>query len=570
MAALLGIEKVGQRTSRTKLPGQPIGRLLAAVVLAVLLPVVAFSGAVVWHLAERAGDHLRQDTEGHARHIAASLDVFLAGLIATAQSIAKNPSLEDGDLATFHRVARSTASAIEGNVSLRDGHSRQVVNSGTPLGEAPPSRTSLADEDAEVARNGGPVVSRAYRGITDPRWFIAVVVPASLRGEPGYFLSLAVPIEHVRAALDPIARPPAGFVAGIVDGHGTFVGRWPGGSNWAGQPSTFRAEGAGAVELSGVGANGVPSRLFSHPSRISGWRAGVIGPEAVLTAPVRNALWLLALLGVVALGAGLGGAWLAARRIADAARALRAAGVALEVDQPVPPLSTPVRELNAVGEALGAVARERRLRSAHRELLIAELNHRVKNNLAIVHALAVQTLRSGGSRAEAEATLSARLKALASAHDLLTRENWESAEVREVVASAIAPIAAGRAGQITMQGDPTLLPPRVALALTMALHELTTNALKYGALSTEEGRVSVAWLTLSDGVLRLEWKETGGPLVKFPERRGFGSNLLTRGVARDLGGTVQVLYEPFGVVCLVTARITATKEFRAEILAGAV
>jgi two-component sensor histidine kinase len=318
------------------------------------------------------------------------------------------------------------------------------------------------------------------------------------------------------------------------------------------------------VQVGGLSVTGAPSYLFSHSSSISAWRAGVTVPDTALKAPVRNVLLLLALIGAVAVGAGLVGAWIAARRISGAVSALRAAGVALEADEPVSPLATPVQELNAVGEALSAAARERRNRAAQRELLISELNHRVKNNLAVVHALAVQTLRSDGSREEVEAALSARLKALATAHDLLTRENWDGAEIREVVEGAITPIAAGRAEQIILRGDPTLLPPRVALGLTMALHELSTNALKYGALSTAGGRVCITWLTLSDGVLRLEWKESGGPPVRAPERMGFGSKLLTRGVARDLGGKVEVVYEPRGVVCLITANLTSSKETRAQ------
>jgi hypothetical protein len=142
--------------------GQPIRHHLAALVFAVLLPVLTFSGGVVWHLAETSGDHLREHAEESAHNTVASLDVILAGLIATAQSTANNPALNDGDISTFHRVAVTAAAAVDGNISLRGGHSRQIVNSGVPFGEALPSQASFADEHVEVARTA----ARSYRAFT--------------------------------------------------------------------------------------------------------------------------------------------------------------------------------------------------------------------------------------------------------------------------------------------------------------------------------------------------------------------------------------------------------------------
>ncbi|SFS84013.1 HWE histidine kinase domain-containing protein [Methylobacterium sp. yr668] len=197
----------------------------------------------------------------------------------------------------------------------------------------------------------------------------------------------------------------------------------------------------------------------------------------------------------------------------------------------------------------------------HLLLLIHELNHRVKNTLATVQSIAAQSLRGleGAEADAARAAFEARLLALARVHDVLTRESWEGAELSAVVADAIRPLEAGdgRASRFQVQGPALRLPPRLALSIAMALHELGTNAVKYGALSTEGGTVEIAWTVrrLDEMQLSLRWSERGGPPVKKPTRTGFGSRLIERSLARELAGEVVLSYEPTGVVCTIDAPV---------------
>ena len=197
----------------------------------------------------------------------------------------------------------------------------------------------------------------------------------------------------------------------------------------------------------------------------------------------------------------------------------------------------------------------------HLILLINELNHRVKNTLATVQSIALQSLRGleGAQADAARAAFEARLLALARAHDVLTRESWEGAEIGAVVGDAIRPLEAG-AGQrsrFIVSGPPLRLPPRLALSIAMALHELGTNAVKYGALSREGGQVRIAWTVERGSEIRLtlRWSESGGPPVEPPVRTGFGSRLIERSLARELAGEVELLYEPGGVVCTIKAPV---------------
>jgi two-component sensor histidine kinase len=211
---------------------------------------------------------------------------------------------------------------------------------------------------------------------------------------------------------------------------------------------------------------------------------------------------------------------------------------------------------NDAGETIGFVKvlrdrTEQRRAEEHQELLINELNHRVKNTLTTVQSLANQTLKGDHASAETRETFEGRLFALARAHDVLTREKWEGAELREVLAEVVAPYLRQGPERVTMEGPPLLLSPSATLALAMAIHELATNAGKYGALTVPSGSVRISWAVNADGQFHLRWQESGGPAVSAPARKGFGTRLIERNLAQTLGARVDLVYEPTGVVCTI-------------------
>jgi PAS domain S-box-containing protein len=185
----------------------------------------------------------------------------------------------------------------------------------------------------------------------------------------------------------------------------------------------------------------------------------------------------------------------------------------------------------------------------HRELLVQELNHRVKNTLAVVQSFANQTF-AGHGRDEQVEVFSGRLQALAKAHDLLTQEAWEKASLRDIVRSAFEACAV-EPSRYEVTGPRVTLPPGKAVTFAMALHELCTNAIKYGALSSEAGRVEVRWTRTKDAEdrLRLTWRESGGPRVEPPTTKGFGSRMIRMAVAMERGGELRTDYRPEGLVC---------------------
>lgn len=188
-------------------------------------------------------------------------------------------------------------------------------------------------------------------------------------------------------------------------------------------------------------------------------------------------------------------------------------------------------------------------------LLTNELNHRVKNTLATVQSIVNQTLRGAADVEAARRTVNARLLALAGAHDLLTARAWAGADLADLVTRVVAPFPAS---QILLDGPSLVVLPTQALALSLALHELATNAAKYGALSRPEGRVEICWIVRDDEV-DLSWRESGGPLVAPPSRRGFGSRLIEH-ASRDMAGRFRLEFDPAGVRCRISAALAANDE----------
>lgn len=194
-------------------------------------------------------------------------------------------------------------------------------------------------------------------------------------------------------------------------------------------------------------------------------------------------------------------------------------------------------------------------------MLIDELNHRVKNTLATVQSIVFQALRTASADpGSIHQAIESRLLALSRSHDLLTREDWKSAGLRDIINDALEPFTASGSGRVVLHGSNVRFAPKAALALGIAFNELATNAAKYGALSVDAGTVDIKWTlkaTTTGRRLMLVWREEGGPVVVAPTRKGFGTRVIERGLAHELEGQASLDYRKDGLV--VTLEIPAPK-----------
>lgn len=215
---------------------------------------------------------------------------------------------------------------------------------------------------------------------------------------------------------------------------------------------------------------------------------------------------------------------------------------------------------------VGRDVTERKKSERQTQVLLGELNHRVKNTLAVVQSLSHQTFRGNGEMTPPKVAFEGRLQALAGAHNLLTRQHWEYASMRELVQNSIAPFCSE--GRCSIEGPDFRLKPQAAVSISLAIHELATNAVKYGALSDAQGHVRVSWAREYDRFW-FEWRESGGPpLSGAPKTRGFGTRLIERTLAAELGGKVEIKFESSGLVCQLSTSDTAKVDASDEALAG--
>jgi two-component sensor histidine kinase len=218
---------------------------------------------------------------------------------------------------------------------------------------------------------------------------------------------------------------------------------------------------------------------------------------------------------------------------------------------------TPVRSAAADVTQILVISRditEQHQLEAQKQLLAGELEHRINNMLAMVVAIGKQTMRPPASLEEASDSFVSRVQALARAQAILTRTSWDGADICLVVDGALKPHRSdGNSNQFHVSGPHLELSANRALALVLALHELATNAAKYGALSAVSGRVHLHWRTDQNAQLVIEWREEGGPLVTQPKRTGFGSKMIRAMLAAEFQGQVEIEYAPTGVTCVLIA-----------------
>jgi len=218
----------------------------------------------------------------------------------------------------------------------------------------------------------------------------------------------------------------------------------------------------------------------------------------------------------------------------------------------------PLRDV--AGEIIGVIncfqdITDRKLADDRQKMLINELNHRVKNTLSTIQSIATHTFRPGFGK-EAPKFFESRLIALSRAHNVLTRESWDTADLREIIDEIVAPSCGASVERCSFSGPSVRLAPQMALTIAIALHELSTNAAKYGALSNNEGKISIDWNETgvgSDRKLWLRWVESGGPRVDAPRERGFGTRVIERSLAGEHNAKVKLEFLTSGVRCEIEA-----------------
>jgi len=481
-----------------------------------MLPLIVFAvGIAVYNYKQDRSDATRRVLE-NVRSMRLVLDSEVQRMTGGLQVLALTNSLRNDDFPNFRRIALGFLEQYGkgGLVLISDRKGRLLFSSATEDTASLPPRGNLEIVE-KVFATRTPQYSDLFTGPLNGRQVLTVEVPVLRNGEVIYDLCFSPPVSIFQDLVEK-QRPDRQWTVSLLDAKGIVFARAPNPSETFGKRASpslytemFRSNEAA---LPTVSLDGVALAAAYTRSGLTGWTVAAGVAESSLIAPLWRNIAITSLIGGILLLTGL---TFAVRMATTIAR----------------------------GEML-------------HDLLIEELNHRVKNTLALMQAIAVQTFRSASR--EERAKFEGRLGALAEAHNLLSQEKWAGSELKDVIARAVQPFLPNAPERIRMNGPAVPLSPRLAVVLSMIVHEIATNAAKYGALSNETGRVTLEWEVIADTPkprLRLIWSEIGGPPVTEPVRRGFGSRLIERSARDQLGGEATVDFLPRGVVCTVTCTL---------------
>jgi two-component sensor histidine kinase len=300
-----------------------------------------------------------------------------------------------------------------------------------------------------------------------------------------------------------------------------------------------------ALWIKAISRSGVPTYTSLLKSEKTGWTINLALPRNAIDGPLKQTAIFFATLAIVAILAGLLLSTIVASRFQQALFSLQeqVAQLGRRAILPAPP--GPVSEINHMEQELHVVGADLQGVLRQQQILIDEINHRVKNTLATVQAIVRLSVSSQTDVKQYASSLEERLHSLSAAYDLLTENNWEGAELGRLTKKIVAPYGSNR---VRVSGPPIVLKPKTALALAAVVQELSTNAAKYGALSTSTGSISIAWRAVSSSV-EFDWTESGGPEVRKPTRRGFGSQLINELFSAEVDSNIALDYAPGGVRC---------------------
>jgi two-component sensor histidine kinase len=535
------------RVFKHGVPPQRIRTFLVLFALALTLPLIGLALLAFNQLASLEEEETERRVLQVAQTLADDTDRELDRATVTLETLATSAALAQRDFAAFHEQARQALRRDKAGILLIDGTFQQLLNTravyGTPLPQTVDIETAQRVFDTKERQVSGLLI-----GAVSGQPVINVEVPIFSGEEIHYVLIMALDATRFERLLQSQRLDPQ-WITGITDNTGIILARSERHAEFVGKPlprelleqsrtarGVFRATSVAGQEI----------LRATVRSKIAGWLVSATVQLAHLEASRRRGqLFVVAMIGLtLVLGAAL--AYIFATFMARPLEAATAAAVAIGDGKHVEPVKSPLVEANTVIEALSAASLELKRREEHSAYLMRELAHRAKNQLAVVKGMALQTARQSATVGELVEQFTQRIQGLAESQDLMLRQNWQGAWLKDLVRAHLELFGASRRAEI--DGPPLFLNANAVQNIGFALHELATNASKYGALGSPRGRLLVTWRGPdADGRIRLEWAERGGPPVQKPKKQGFGCLVINDLVAQALQGTSTLEFSADGV-----------------------
>ncbi|WP_152046160.1 sensor histidine kinase [Aureimonas psammosilenae] len=511
--------------------------------IAIIVPALLFSAFLILRFSQQQAEIAHAQVSDTAEILSDSIDRELLTMITLAKALAATAVVENGDLDQFTASAR-TALAVAGTDALLIDPALRIAADTRPASARPPQRSTEAEAVQSVFQSRRPLVTNVFHSARSDDIVFQVAVPVIRGDRVIYVLTLVRSTTDLGTFVEDRNLPET-WSAVVVDSERHRV--------------VAALATDGKMRPSGNVAFDNPSSDYpfdptthddlikaSHISALSGWTTAVAVPDSVIGQPITRSWWLLigAVLLLLTFSAAL--AALFGRRLVVPIQALAHQADAIGKGEPAPPVRTDIAEIGDVSRVLAQASRERREAEEQSRFLMREMTHRAKNQYALIAAIARRAAKESANTSEFLDTLSEALSSLARSADLLAGRGWESVMLADLVRGQLKAFGAGSSGQFVISGPDVRLNPTAAQTIGLALHELATNAAKYGALSVPDGHVRIVWSQTEE--FELNWREVDGPPVQRPTRSGFGTLVVQKMTSRGLGGTVDMDYARSGVV----------------------
>ncbi|MET3927560.1 sensor histidine kinase [Devosia sp. 2618] len=519
------------------LSGRPIGHYLVAIALITLVPSFVFAGLLMQRNHDAQEATLETLILATSRSLVQGVEREINANVTTLRVLATSPSFHEGDFKSFYDRTVLALTGTGTNLFVIDPDNTTILSTRQPY-DAPRVRTADPEAAQEAFASGEIVVTDMVFGAVSKQWVYNILMPIDL----GALGKKIVALNQSAGNLDNTLvanRLPEGWQTALLDNDGRIIAATTGVGEIGSLFDRFDAMARPLfIGWQQAQTNDGPVRVVVQRSQLTGWRLVAWAPEAVISRPLMDAvMWLV--IGGVILGAliSAGLIWLSGV-IGVSVRGLARDARLLGQGEVVAAKNYPVREIAEVSQAIELASQRRQASESEVNFLMREVAHRSKNQMTVITAMAKQTARGADDVSSYVQAFERRILGLARSTDLLLAHGRVGVLLGELVESQIAPFSPPDGSRVVLDGPPVRLNMHAAQIMGMAAHELSTNAVKYGAFADDSGRLVVTW-TVANERLDFVWRETVQRRLDPGDRVGFGTTVLKSMVGRSLGADVE-------------------------------
>ena len=504
--------------------------------LTVLLPQVLLGTLIAWRYTSGQQQSLEQSAVIMARERGASMDRDLEGMIGALQALATSPLIDQYEFGRFREQAFQLLNFRGTAVVMRDRCARHIINT-LQQADAPQlisTDPDLLANDARIFLTKAPSVSDLYVGAVAKKIYVNVGVPVIRDNEVRYVLSIVIAPETLRRSI--LRDTPKDWISVIIDRKMRIITRSVEEDRFLGLPASKslreHATGESGSYHGALSLDGTPVFTAYERSQLSGWTVAFAIPETILNAPLHDLWRTLLLMWLSAIALSMLGALLYGRVLRRGLRMLARSAKRVGQADFIGRCQTAVIEMDELAKLLTQADADLKCKDVHQRTLLHELDHRVKNTLAIIQSLVTQSFRGSASSEHFREAIIGRVMALARSHEVLSAANWKDPDLASVAGAVLA----RESERIEVEGDRVNLAPRVVVPFAQIFHELLANAEKHGSLSRPDGRVTLTW-RLQGSSLHFSWVETSAEPPTVAALKGLGTTIVRICVERQLGGS---------------------------------